>query len=961
VYCQPVTGRKGNPPISGGFLHTWGLKKMVIYRQKFFLGISLLILGLTGNYFNFSLHFGVDLIFGGIASLIAVRYFGLLYGGCMTMVISGYTFLLWNHPYAALIFTMEALFVGYCYKKSRWKNIILIDVVYWVFIGIPLVFISYYYFLNMNFQGTLVIALKDFINGALNAWLAGVVMLCISYWRNKKFEISLMELFLNIITGIAIVFPLLLITLLGNHDVKKIEKQLNNDVQNELISISSFLKEKSREYLSLTQKTTDMYNVMDNNIAFESYFSNLNKWDFSAVMVLSAEGLPVFQSGEKISPLLFTEIDTTRPQLIYDNENKIFYSLIPMKGKYNNHVMIYIINQDKIDLQLHAKFKESFHYRIYNKDNALLYGSGHSKVDMIMLNSEQIKLTYDLNKNISPMITWNKSSFGVSTPLNEENNWKLLIEIPLGPYQKEIYDAYITNFIVAIIAIILSLITSFILNLYFIHPIRKMVKISNEFSNRLNLEYYNVCFESGIEEVNHLLENFNSVARSLKEKFQEMNESQKNYQYLALHDQLTKLPNRLSLFHRMKELMDRSPEEPPINIALLYLDLDRFKYINEKWGQVYGDLVLEEVANRLTLAFDERDMVVRLGDDEFAVLVENIDSVLDADEAGRKVIELFRLPINILEKSILISTSIGISVYPWRASNDIELDKQAVIALDWTKKNGKNKFEMFKDHMIQESDLFNIISNLSQNIEGEEFTLYYQPKVNALNDDVIGAEALIRWEHPDFGFISPAKFIPVAEELGTIIPLGRWIIRQVFIQLNMWKKQGLKLVPVAINISPVQLQNDDLVAFLKCILNETQIDPSYIEFEITEGVSLINDDSLIMTLEELKGMGFRISLDDFGTGYSSLGYLKKYPFDTLKIDQSFIRTMSENEEDLAIVKAIISIGQSLKLSIIAEGVETEHEKQLLLDMNCIDMQGYLFSPALAPDHLIAWLSKEIAY
>ncbi len=419
-------------------------------------------------------------------------------------------------------------------------------------------------------------------------------------------------------------------------------------------------------------------------------------------------------------------------------------------------------------------------------------------------------------------------------------------------------------------------------------------------------------------------------------------QSEEMIHYLAYHDTLTGLPNRRRFYHRLAEELKDGTE----NVAVMFLDLDRFKIINDTLGHSAGDLLLKEVAVRLKRCIKKKDMVSRLGGDEFTAIFPEVNREMMEDLAKR-ILSVLAQPFLIHEEEIYITPSIGFSIYPTDGENAETLIKNADTAMYCAKEEGKNRYHFFTPEMKDTVNRKMMMENdLRKALKRGELDVYYQPQIEISTGRMIGLEALIRWHHPKYGLISPAQFIPLAEETGLIVPIGEWVLWTACKQNKSWQQAGFPPLRVAINFSVPQFFDNNLIHMLNKVLEETKLEPRYLEIEISESIAIHNTEKVVEKMQLIRKMGIQISIDDFGTGYSSLSYLKKLPLDKLKIDQSFVRCIAESADDAAIVKAIIAIANSLKLDIVAEGVEKQEQLNFLHQLGCNEYQGYLFSRPL---------------
>ena len=396
-------------------------------------------------------------------------------------------------------------------------------------------------------------------------------------------------------------------------------------------------------------------------------------------------------------------------------------------------------------------------------------------------------------------------------------------------------------------------------------------------------------------------------------------------------------------------------------IAVLFVDLDGFKDINDSLGHAIGDSVLQSVAKRLVSCVRSSDTVSRQGGDEFVVLLSEINQPSDAGITARKILAAVTASHRLEQHDMQLTASIGLSTYPEDGQDAETLLKNADMAMYECKKRGHNNYQFFKQDMNARTIVRNSIeANLRGALERQEFVLHYQPKINLQTGKITGAEALIRWLHPDRGLVPPLQFIPIAEESGLILLVGQWVLREACRQAQDWIDSGLHATPVAVNVSSSEFRSEGFLESLRAILKDTRLDPRYLELELTESVLMQHAESSASMLDALKSIGVRLAVDDFGTGYSSLSYLKKFPIDSLKIDQSFVRDIATDTDDGTIVGAVITMAKSLRQCVIAEGAETEGQVAFLQAHGCDEAQGYYFSKPVVPHQFANLLKTGIA-
>ena len=429
--------------------------------------------------------------------------------------------------------------------------------------------------------------------------------------------------------------------------------------------------------------------------------------------------------------------------------------------------------------------------------------------------------------------------------------------------------------------------------------------------------------------------------------------------HLSHHDTLTGLPNRGLFMDRLSQAISRARWNGRV-VAVLFIDLDRFKNINETLGFDYGDNILQAVAERLNQSVRDGDTVARLGDDEFAIVLEDIYQKEDIALVVEKTIKALSQVHVLNEHELFVTTSMGISLYPNDGSNAQTLIQNADVAIHHAKESGSNNYRFYESDMNAQSLYrLNMESSLRKALEREEFVLHYQPQVDIKSGQIIGFEALIRWQHPELGMVFPVEFIPLLEETGMINQVGRWILRTACQACRDWNDLGLHDIKVSVNISPVQFENSDISNIVASALEETGLEAKYLEIELTESAIMRSPQAAIGVLSALNRMGVTLAIDDFGTGYSSLSYLQKFPIDVLKIDRSFVKDVSKNNGDASIVSAIISMAHSLKLSVIAEGVKDTKQLSFLQERDCEMVQGFLFSKAVPREQAAKFLKTGI--
>ncbi|MEN8303237.1 MAG: EAL domain-containing protein [Campylobacterota bacterium] len=475
------------------------------------------------------------------------------------------------------------------------------------------------------------------------------------------------------------------------------------------------------------------------------------------------------------------------------------------------------------------------------------------------------------------------------------------------------------------------------------------------------IRYIKEQCETKFDEKGHPLVSIGTV-QDITKQHQMENEllEQKNIlDHQAHHDSLTGLPNRVLFNDRLEQAIEKAKRKNS-KVALLFIDLDHFKEINDSLGHSFGDEVLKTVTSRLKDSIRKEDSLARFGGDEFTVILEDLNQGQDASLIASKILLSLSKAIDIEEHIMHVSSSIGISLYPDDGEEIQNLLKYADSAMYKAKDEGRNNYQYYSSEMTELAfERVVMETALRAGIKKEEFVVYYQPQVDGVTDKLIGMEALVRWQHPTMGLVSPAKFIPLAESTGLIVELDRYVMKTAMKQMAQWYKDELNPGVLAMNLAVKQLKQDDFIDLLQSLLEESNCKPQWIELEVTEGQVMNNPEEAIKILQGINDLGIELAIDDFGTGYSSLAYLKRLPINKLKIDQAFVRELPDDEEDVGITRAVIALAKSLNLRIIAEGVETKEQKDFLVENGCKDIQGYFYAKPMPADEMEIVLQKGL--
>jgi len=524
-----------------------------------------------------------------------------------------------------------------------------------------------------------------------------------------------------------------------------------------------------------------------------------------------------------------------------------------------------------------------------------------------------------------------------------------------------IAEAFINT---AAISLLLILSLFVVIRLFIFKPLSDIVTlISNSDEDGIPIK---LIPEYDAREIDALSITMNTMINSIRgskiallKQHNELLEQKNEIEYQATHDALTGLANRV-LFNDRLEMAIQKSKEHDAQMALLFIDLDHFKEINDSLGHEAGDKVLNIVTQKLMETVQNEEVLARFGGDEFTVILEGIQRAEDASFLADQILNLLSEAIIIEETELYIGCSIGISLYPDNGDTPQDLLKYADAAMYTAKSEGRNTFQYYSAEMTARAfERVIMETSLRAGLKNEEFVVYYQPQVSGKNNKLLGMEALVRWQSPSMGLVSPGVFIPLAETTGLMIELDRFVMKHAMTQLARWYKEGLSPGILAMNLTIKQLQQKDFIDFLDNLIKESECKVEWIELEVTEDQIMINPEGAIAILKRISQLGIKVAVDDFGTGYSSLSYLKKLPINKLKIDQSFVRDLPHDDEDVAIVKAIVALAHSLNLELIAEGVETVEQKEFLVKSGCENIQGYLYAKPMPSEQMKMFLEKEL--
>ncbi|MCW8933913.1 MAG: EAL domain-containing protein [Gammaproteobacteria bacterium] len=551
----------------------------------------------------------------------------------------------------------------------------------------------------------------------------------------------------------------------------------------------------------------------------------------------------------------------------------------------------------------------------------------------------------------------NQFHINESIILEDEPIGTLYIQVDTSRIYADIFNYLVYTVIIALTCLIFASLLLFKLSKNITRPLLRLTELM---STVIKNDDYTIRIENHSEdEIGVLSEGFNKMLayiqvndERLEHELSERNKTEEHLDKLAYFDVTTNLPNR-HFFHKQLDQAVKRAISSNQKMVLLFLDLDNFKTVNDTAGHKTGDLLLKQASSRLTGVLRQNDYICRIGGDEFAIIIENVNDISDISTVTKKCIEILSNPFELDGNIFFIGASIGISICPDDTSTSNDLLINADMAMYEAKTNGKNNYQYYNHGMnLKHSHKFQIESDLRHAISMNQLELYYQPQIDSNSDQIIGFEALMRWTHHENGIISPDVFIPIAEKTGLILPLGKWLIETACIDANQFIDSGITDFTVSINISGIQIRDKSFIKNITDSLSSTGLDPRHLEIELTESTLMDDSDLVIKKVNALKKLGIKIAIDDFGTGFSSMSYLKSFPVSKLKIDKGFITGLPNSNEDTAIVRAIIAMSHGLNINVIAEGVERQDQVDLLKELSCDMFQGYYYAKPVPIKDLI---------
>lgn len=849
-------------------------------------------LALLSEYHPLHLIFGISLVFTNLVLLLLTRLYGAGWGLFTATLVYAASIFVWGNPLFQGVLWLEIVFL--CLSTHWGKRIrttIGADFIFWAAAGIPLFLLLYYLSYRSLSIETWLIAAIYISNGLFNVLVADAIW---EYLPSKYFYIHRADrdkpIYLNKllyhILFLAIALPFVFYLLMNSRNTY--DSVRYNSLQVALHTSSSISSE-------------------------------LDRWSPDDIRRLEHPGKGGLEELQRV--IEFFSADRSYHIMVLDPRHE------------------QIVADSGNDSPQHSVTK-----LLPLPTNSVIQGD-------LYLHMPEKRL------RLLPNQEWQEASYIYGTTLKRVP-FILYVMVPLQPYQEQIYSQYLTQFIYLLLFMIAAAVASRWVTRRLVRGLSELADITTGLPSKVyhlrSLEWP----ESRIYEIRSLTVNFRQMTNKLLSMFQEsltsnqllqeqtfqLQQSEKKLQELAYYDGLTGLPNRLHFTEYIGSLgIHYGPEH---SFAVMFADLNRFKQINDTLGHETGDILLQKVASRFSLLVSDQLRVFRLSGDEF-VFVYHFNDTASVQQAAQAICDALNEPVTINDVVLYVSVSIGISIYPYDGDNLDLIMRNADIAMYVAKEQGDSIYH-FYDQMIenQRSENMKLENSLRSALLTGQFSLNYQPKIDAHTGRISGAEALIRWLHPEYGFVPPDKFIPLAETSGIIMDIDEWVVTEACRQNKVWQEQGLPRFPIAVNLSARHFYQGNLIGMISRVLKKTRLDPRDLILEITEGSLIKSAEYVIKVMADLRAMGITISLDDFGTGYSSLSQLQRLPIHEMKLDRSFIQGLAHDPKKSAIVRAVIELGHHMELNIVAEGIESQEELHYLRNLKCDQFQGYLFSGPL---------------
>lgn len=930
--------------------------------RRLLTGLAGAAIGLILNLNPVPLFFGLDVLVGGIAVSTVALLYGPVAGLSAALVAALPSLVLWGHPWGLVLFALQSLWLGYWNRRTRgW--VVELDLAFWLLVGAPVGFAAYGWLLSLPLLDVAVVYVKQVVNSLATTAVAGwLVILLPRRWTGVRVEHSLPVHLTTALTLLLLVPIMALLAVVGRARWDDLNREYREHLfaqnQQTQAAISGWV----REYQYMVQVAARRSESWNGDVAHlqellgalaETYPGLHNVYIANAQGTTVAFHPPVNAQGETTIGLNFS--DRTYHQEIRATGAPYLSDVFIGRGGFNGPIVVaahpflgpngefggFAAAAIRVDrsLSVGVPAGNDLVQVLVDGNGQVISSSGSYEV----LQPFRLELAPDAGtlevglhqlvpKAGSTLSQWEQAQL-VAVARIPHTSWRLYTLAPIQPLKSELFLQYLRLLLAAVAMMAIGGLLMRGLARFLTRPISNLAAIEFVAPNVGDDSRLRALARSGIPEVRHLVRHIRNRAAQLG--------------FLAFYDPLTRLPNRSFLMKRL-ELLQAQGVQP---VSLLYLDLDGFRLINDSMGHEHGDRLLQAAAHRLQTEI-AGPFVARLTGDEFAVLLSGCDPA-EAEATGERLVNLFNTPIQLEEMEVFVSISVGVASTSVTSPGD--LVRCADLARYEAKRRGKGSCVAFTPDMnTRIVDRLSLELDIRQAVEQEQFSLVYQPIVDLKRERVVGLEALLRWEHPVRGPVSPSQFIPLAEETGMIVPIGHWALREACQQVAAWRSSGA--VPpdlvVAVNLSAKQFRRLTLHQEVAEVLRATGLPATCLQLEITESAVMENAEYAVRALRELRSLGVRLAVDDFGTGYSSLSYLRCFPLDTLKIDRSFIQNITESQDLRAIVGAVVALADSLHLRVVAEGIETEAQLEEVRGLGASGGQGYLFASPLRPKEVL---------
>lgn len=955
------------------------------------------VLAAIGYYWRLPTFFEFDFIFSSIAALVSLY----LLGFASSIAISFFCSLFYytSDPIYAFVSLLEIIFVGLVWRKSIY-NLLIVDTLFWISIGLPVLWLLYVQAQPNDVIHILPLLFIRFLNGVSNAIVASLIVTFFPFrmWLSNlaadyfSFRHTLFNIFM-----LFALFPILILLHIhtwGVQTFQLLEPQQLQILYIIQLGVLSLVFVLSLSFAAIvTQKLTNPLirlsrlkpDLSDNPIQQarfpDSHLKEIH--NISANFLILCHDMVQHKNSEKKllhSQTMLKSILDNIPQYIFWKDINGYY--LGCNNNFAQLIGIHDVNKiiGKNDADLIAHHADADILQFLSKCSQTICNPCYHCISQVTRENQTLWFdsnTIPLQNKQGECIGYLGTFEDITQRKQTEEKLKQAAKVLENSAEAICITDENSNIIVINQAFtkitgyeeaeILGKTTSILKSgkhdkIFYTemwHSIQATGHWEGEIWNRRkNGEVYpewlniSVIRDEVTTEITNYLAIFSDITRT--------KQNEQRLAYLAHYDDLTGLPNRTLFYERVQRALFLAKENN-YKVAVLFLDLDHFKYVNDTWGHAVGDLLLKDAAERILKCVRKNDTVARLGGDEFTAVLDNIGSSETAATVGQRILDSLRPPFHLNGHETFISSSIGISIYPSDGQDVETLLKHADIAMYRAKEGGKDNYQFFTAQMNVEAHQRLLLEvKLRHALERNELRVYYQPQVHLASGNVLGAEVLVRWQHPEMGLLSPQQFIPLAEETGLVVLIGEWVLRAACEQHKIWRENGYPHLRLAVNLSSRQFRENNLADRIIQILDETEMDPSLLELEITESVLMKDANKAIETLNILKDMGIQLAIDDFGTGYSSLNYLKRFPIDKLKIDKSFICDIPKNMDDMTITKAIVALARSLHLKVIAEGVETKAQLAFLKSLRCDEVQGFLIGHPIPVNEFVELLDEQSA-